>query len=202
MKWICAIVFPTLFAPAAWACDPDLPAIDSDGLITAEQRFSEAGSPLQKLSAYKDLLRAQDPDFVGTAIDMGLGSDDTAIRSAALRCRFLMAQSLRVKTLPYAEISEELAGASEATRKLAEEGVTLNFPVRYVDWKGNCASLYHTDRCDPTMSASVRRLSVSYTADRPSNGRFTLTGDNRLIGELNLWNGGSHTPVPAEAWLD
>jgi hypothetical protein len=188
----------------SYACDPDQPAPQIDELLDAEKTFLGSDSLLTRIAAYKVLLATNDSDMRNAAIKMGLESDVGVLRAAALRCAFLTSTSMTVRSLSFAEAKAALPNMTEKAKEIVQNGISETYAFYFKDFKNNCASIngHYDDECKADYQATVSDLTVSFVADRPRNGQFNLSDQNKLLGVLSLWHGSGYDLIPAEAQLN
>jgi hypothetical protein len=188
----------------SYACDPEQPAPQMDELLSAEKTFLNSDSLLTRIAAYKVLLATKDSDMRNAAIKMGLDSGVDVLRAAALRCAFLTSTSMTVKSLSFAEAKAVLPGITEKAKQIVQNGVSQTYVFYFKDFTKNCASIngHYDDQCKADYQATVSDLTVSFVADRPRNGQFNLSDQNKLVGVLSTWHGSGYDMIPAEAQLN
>lgn len=191
----------------AMACETAGPPPTEDKLLEAENEYLNSKSKIRRISAFKTMLRTADNDIRNAVITDGLKSDEEAIRATALRCKFLLSNAVRIRSLTFAE-STERAKALERTLSekeigLVEKGLSEAYPVFYRDPDRNCVSInsHHDSRCKPSLQASVSNTTLSLVNGRARRGNFSLE-NGRLIGEISIWNGGGYDTIPGELFLE
>lgn len=206
MHWRVSIIAGAILfnACGAWACAGGGQPPDTDALIEAEKTMRESDSTIQRVLAYGILLRTADPNARKAAIRMGYGTDDPDLRGTALHCDFVQASGILVDTMPLDEADDAMPDMTAEARSLIEEGRTFNFPFYFVDAAQGCASIngHSDDECPAAYSASVSGTTLAFQNDRNLFGRFELTDENTLVGEIGIFNGTGHTVVPATAKLN
>lgn len=188
----------------AIACNIDGPPPSMDELTEAETVFTQSDSALQKMAAYTTMLQTGDTNLRNVVLNMGFETSDKNIRAAALRCRFLTSTSLKVEALPFEDASAEMPNMTEKAQQLVAEATNFSYSFFYVDAAQTCASInfHHDDECKPNLMATSSALTLTFKNDRGQHGRFVLNDENRLIGELNIWNGSGYDTIPSEAFLN
>ncbi len=204
-KHIVAVLLAVTLSPKyLHACDLGGPAPSMEELAKAEDTFLNSASLLARISAYKSMLYTRDKDLFSAIVEMGMNSTEKSIRSAALRCKFLTSKSLTVRSLDFPKAKAAMSDLTEMAQDIVQKGLSETYAFHFMDADQNCASInfHHKKQCKPRLSATVSNLTVSFIADRPMNGRFSLNAENRLVGELSVWKSSKYVIVPAEAFLN
>ncbi len=172
-----------------------------DDLLKAEEAMANAKSTIARIAAFKTLLTARDPDFLTESIQLGLKSDNKAIRATALRCKLLNSSYFTIQTLPYEQAAAIMPDMDDKTSALAKAGKEWRLSVAGAIEEESCVSLYKEITCDPQYAAVASALSVALRRDHQV-GRFELSDEGRLMGTFieSTWH---NTPiVPAELFMD
>lgn len=201
--WLVLFVW-TLPIFGALACQPSAQPPTMEQILKAEETFKNSTSSLARVASYKVMLGTSDPDVRQAVLEMGLESEDDAIRSTALRCMFLGSRTLLFESLDFEEAIAADPNMSEAERKLVEEGWKVTFPVYYSDTANSCLSIRSrsTNECSASQQSVVSGLSISVVSGRDFRANFELRGQV-LLGEMSKFDGrnGYHS-VPARLRLN
>lgn len=188
----------------AFACQPSAQPPTMEQVLKAEETFNNATSSLERIASYKVMLGTSDPDVRQAVLEIGLKSDDDAIRSTALRCEFLTSRTLLIESLDFEEAIKIDRNMSDAERKLVEEGWKVTLPIYYANFEQGCLSInfHSSSECKANQQAAVSGLSISIVADRNFRANFKLH-DGVLLGEMSKFDGrGGYHSVPATLRLN
>lgn len=176
-----------------------------DDLLKAEEAMANAKSNIARIVAFKTLLTTRDPDFLNEAIQLGLKSDNAAIKATALRCKLLNSTHFTVKVLPYEQAAAVMSDMDEKTVAIVQAAKEWKFSVTKAFEQESCVSFYKrkhkSANCYPDYAAFARELSVSLQIYQQA-GRFELGDGGRLIGTFTESTYHKLPTVPAELFMD
>lgn len=176
----------------ALACGPTAQNSTLEELEQADSTLNdESESTLARIAAFTRLASTQNASVRAHVVATGLAHDLEAIRGAALRCKFLMADALILKSLPYEAAKERDPTLSDAETKIVQRNYRKSFSVYYRDATKDCLSIgsRNEQQCDPRYQATVSHTSVAINYRGRFSASFKLQKTGRLLGEISIYSG-------------